>query len=469
MRKLLPLLVAVLLVPGCSCARTQANELPNAYIDLVSPSEVPVGDTVRFDGHGTDVDGAVDSYSWRSDIDGEMSSEAAFESDELSIGAHTIYFKVKDDAGAWSEEVIESIVVLEGASVAESPVVESFKSSPPTIDVGQTTVLSWEVADSSSVTIDQGIGTVQPMGSMPVSPATTTTYVLTASGLGGQSTARVTIIVNAEGEDPGEGGQQPDDEESDIEIPVFEFYPGSIPAGGTATLYWETEGAMDVRIVPNIGDVTTAGSVEVAAPGVGVFEYTLIASNGDDTVTADAELESYLILFLPQFGSMTCEPDIIDSGCICDSGMPDNWLMVGDNGHEAAQMLLTFDISDVPDDANVTGVELDLSQYQTHHGNPFASFGSLRAYVDDYGEFGFVEFGGQLSGAVTRWSSLAELDEPKASDGLKTAVLDRLDDDSIQFRLQFNLWSEDGDGEADNIEWDFNGSYLPQLKVYYQE
>jgi peptidoglycan-associated lipoprotein len=67
--------------------------------------------------------------------------------------------------------------------------------SPESIDLGGSATLSWSSQDATSVNID-GIGSVQPNGSQKVSPATSTTYHLTATGPGGSTdaTARLTVV-----------------------------------------------------------------------------------------------------------------------------------------------------------------------------------------------------------------------------------------------------------------------------------
>jgi len=72
----------------------------------------------------------------------------------------------------------------------------SIAASPNPVDAGQTSVLSWASAHAQSASIDQGIGVVDPSGSLEVSPAGTTTYTVTATGPGGTATAGVTVEVN---------------------------------------------------------------------------------------------------------------------------------------------------------------------------------------------------------------------------------------------------------------------------------
>jgi len=76
------------------------------------------------------------------------------------------------------------------------PVIEFFKADPETIDEGDSSTLSWGlVSNATSVEIDQGIGGVGTPDSTVVSPATTTTYTMTAVGPGGTTTASVTVTV----------------------------------------------------------------------------------------------------------------------------------------------------------------------------------------------------------------------------------------------------------------------------------
>lgn len=67
-------------------------------------------------------------------------------------------------------------------------------ANPTTIQAGQQTTLTWETTNATEVSIE-GIGAVQPSGSQTVTPATSTTYRLTAKGEGGtqNATARVTV------------------------------------------------------------------------------------------------------------------------------------------------------------------------------------------------------------------------------------------------------------------------------------
>ena len=79
-----------------------------------------------------------------------------------------------------------------------APAVAQFTAEPTSIQRGQSSTLHWEVSgETTSVSINQGLGTVQKTGSQRVSPSDSTTYTLTAAGPGGNTTARATVEVSA--------------------------------------------------------------------------------------------------------------------------------------------------------------------------------------------------------------------------------------------------------------------------------
>ena len=90
----------------------KVNGYPEAMIDSISPNPASDDDEVNFEGHGTDDDGTIAGYNWRSDIDGNISDQATFSISGLSFGNHSIYFRVQDNNGAWSPEVSEELQIV---------------------------------------------------------------------------------------------------------------------------------------------------------------------------------------------------------------------------------------------------------------------------------------------------------------------------------------------------------------------
>jgi len=91
------------------CGPPKSSIPPTAYIDSIDPNPAQQGETVTFNGHGTDPDGEVWFYRWESDIDGVLSNLKSFNKSDLSVGIHIISFKVFDAAANPSDVVSESL------------------------------------------------------------------------------------------------------------------------------------------------------------------------------------------------------------------------------------------------------------------------------------------------------------------------------------------------------------------------
>ena len=74
------------------------------------------------------------------------------------------------------------------------PTVE-ISADPKTIQVGESSMLSWTSTHADSCVIEPDIGIVDVNGSIQVSPTETTTYTITATGPGGTATDSVTVTV----------------------------------------------------------------------------------------------------------------------------------------------------------------------------------------------------------------------------------------------------------------------------------
>jgi hypothetical protein len=194
---LLPVAMILLVSAGClfAPAATTTNALPIAYIDSVSPTNIMYGEIVTFAGHGVDPDpdGTIIAYSWRSSRDGDLSAESEFSTSSLSVGTHTIWFRIEDNNQVWSDEVMAVVNVF--APGATKPAINSFTASPGSIKLGESSTLSWSVSGCTTVSIDQAIGNVSLSGTRVVSPTKTTTYTLKAVNEVGTSTATAHVVV----------------------------------------------------------------------------------------------------------------------------------------------------------------------------------------------------------------------------------------------------------------------------------
>lgn len=90
---------------------------PVATIHSIRPSSAIHGEdiiTARGGGADTDDDGqGIVAYEWRSNLDGVLATSKKFSiaADALSVGTHTLAFRVQDDEGLWSEPVITHLKI----------------------------------------------------------------------------------------------------------------------------------------------------------------------------------------------------------------------------------------------------------------------------------------------------------------------------------------------------------------------
>jgi parallel beta-helix repeat protein len=106
------------------------NHQPTAVSLSISPSEALSGDIVSFNGEGTDDDGYIVGYQWRSNLDGILSILKSFSKSNLSLGTHTIYFKVMDNASAWSTEKTGSVTISYAVNDAPIAVIDTISPNP---------------------------------------------------------------------------------------------------------------------------------------------------------------------------------------------------------------------------------------------------------------------------------------------------------------------------------------------------
>jgi hypothetical protein len=81
---------------------TASNQRPVVSIDSISPSPATVGSSVSFKGTGSDPDGTIARYVWKSSRDGWLSTSPSFSTSKLSAGTHTIWLLVEDNDGKWT-------------------------------------------------------------------------------------------------------------------------------------------------------------------------------------------------------------------------------------------------------------------------------------------------------------------------------------------------------------------------------
>lgn len=163
-----------------------------------------------------------------------------------------------------------TITINAGGTPSLPPEV-SFSADPQTITLGESSMLSWNVIDADTISIDPGIGSVDPGGSYEVFPTETTTYTLTAVGAGGTITESATVSVN-------------------IPLPTVSISanPEAILLGESSTLTWNSTHADTCVIDPGIGSVGVNGSISVSPTET--TGYTITATGPGGTASADVTI-----------------------------------------------------------------------------------------------------------------------------------------------------------------------------------
>jgi hypothetical protein len=157
-------------------------------------------------------------------------------------------------------------------TVKEAPkaAISKFSANPSRIIAGESSTLTWQVANAKSVEIS-GIGAVnESSGSIQVSPLVTTTYKLTAKSDAGEVNDTVQVIVD-----------QPI-----ARVINFRAVPSTIKVGESSNLVWETENAEKV-VISGIGQVNPTGSLSVSPAVTTTYTITLTNALGEinSTVT----------------------------------------------------------------------------------------------------------------------------------------------------------------------------------------
>jgi hypothetical protein len=388
MRKLLFIGLTLLLVmTGCiyvpsSCGLPisrpdGANLPPTAYIDSITPPSAAPGEKITLVGHGTDTDGTVVAYRWRSSIGGDLGAEAKIET-KLDSGSHIIYLKVQDNNGAWSDEVRSSATISGGGGTtppSSLPAVNSFSAAPASILVGAVITLSWNVSGATTVFIDQGVGVVAAAGSTSVAPGVSTSYTLTATNSAGSVTAATQVVVNS--------GSLPQPQNMPV-INSFAAAPANLLIGGSSILSWNVSGATSVVLDPGAGGVNAISSKSVS-PG-STTSYTLTASNAVGWVSQTIVV-TVTTVFIPMAlpKTITLNPVSSETGSVYSSThAPVSSTLAGDTGdNKGVRAYFSYDISSLAG-KNVTSAKLTFVT-QSIVGNPWPDLVGLWIGKVNYG------------------------------------------------------------------------------------
>ena len=278
------------------------------------------------------------------------------------------------------------------------PKILQFDAAPSVINQGQASYLRWSVSEATSVSIDNGIGNVALAGQMPVSPASTTFYTLTAANLAGQTTARTQIIVEGTTTEPATPIQ--------TTPTIVSFYADRliITPGQYVTLSWEVLGATTINL-SSIGQVTAKDSVELQPANTTTFVMTATNPAGTSSAGITVIVQSSVPVATSEEKTAILKPIPIESGSLVRGASYLDYARyanacAGDTSlNLASRAFLSFDISQIPANAIINEAILDLSNYSVHgdptymHGS-WGNMGALEVYHIQYTDLNYKAYTG---------------------------------------------------------------------------
>ena len=222
-------------------------------------------------------------------------------------------------------------------------IINSFLADPLTITLGESSTLSWGVTDATSVTIDNGIGSVALTGTTAINPITTTTYSLTATNAAGSVTGSVTVIVGAA--------------YGSIDI-------NSTPTGAKVYLDGVDTGSVTPYVITHV----EAGihTIKLDKYHCKIQENTNVSVNAGETTYLNWSLTyastQYILL---QPGSEGKDSYIISTYPDDNYGILHHLYVGTFYGFGYHRAYLQFNLSAIPADARITDADLKLYQYHS--------------------------------------------------------------------------------------------------------
>lgn len=137
---------------------------------------------------------------------------------------------------------------------------------------GGSTTLTFASSGATSLTLSPGGALTGTGGTLVVSPATTTTYLLTGTGPGGTATAALTVTVLAAGNLP--------------PTAALTATPSTIVAGTSTTLTFSSANATTAALGPGAASVPTNGSLVVSPGATTTFTFLVTGPGGSASAQA---------------------------------------------------------------------------------------------------------------------------------------------------------------------------------------
>ena len=170
----------------------------------------------------------------------------------------------------------------------------SISVSPDTINFDESAILTWSSHDADSISINNGVGTVEERGTTVVKPYRTTTYTISAVNADGTAESSVTVNVEYTGPEP----------EIQVSANPTTIYPGE-----SSVLTWSTINADTLSINNGIGNVPLNYSRTVSPEVTTTYVFIAYGPGGEATSRVTINVMSD-----PPTAEITANPTNIKQG-----------------------------------------------------------------------------------------------------------------------------------------------------------
>jgi hypothetical protein len=188
------LLTVLLLIAGCTGGQiTVGGQIPVINSFNASPSSISTGGSSELSWMVSGANKVI--------IDQAIGDVALTGTRAVAPAATTVYtLTASNNIGtvtATTQVIVSGVAAPPLPLLSTSlPVINYFIINPTTVSFGSSVTLSWNVANATAVTIDNGVGVVDISGSITIMPVTSTMYTLTATNAEGSRMATASVGVS---------------------------------------------------------------------------------------------------------------------------------------------------------------------------------------------------------------------------------------------------------------------------------
>lgn len=265
---------------------------------------------------------AIDNGVGTVDVDGTK---------EITVSTTTTYTLT---ATRGTETKMCTTVVTVTSVPVVTPRCDAFSASPTSVASGNSVTLTWGTTDATTVSIDNGVGSVDADGSRTVNPTSDTTYTLTGTSATGQTTScQVSVDVESSGGGGGGGSSSP--------RCTLKASDTSIAAGERVTLSWKNARTNEILLKDNRG--TTLVDTEKSA------DEKKYSEDEDSIIVTPSKTTTYTITAYRGSKKRTCDVEIKVEGVTVTSTRTTDPLVAGISlsrlpytGFDAGPMLTTL-------------------------------------------------------------------------------------------------------------------------------